>query len=98
MTDDDRHRREDDRMTDDDRLDRTLKALLHDDDPETIERVKHLLRCFLRWYERGRKAGRIVTIGFFTAFGAALFTALVTAFYQGLVEQFQRIARIFTGA
>lgn len=95
--DSERKRRRADNMTDDQRLDAVLRALMHDADPEAIAQVKHVIRCFLRWYGRARTVGRWTMIGFFGALGAALFSALAMAIYQGALEQFNRVVQHFTG-
>ena len=80
------NRRQDDMMTDDERLDRVLHALMHNDDPEAVAQVKHLLRCLLRWYDRARVAGKWSAIGFFSALGGAFFTMVAVAAYQGMSD------------
>lgn len=93
----DRHRREDDKMTDDERLDRIISALMHNDDPEAVARVKHFLRCILRWYDRARTMGRWTAIGFFGALGGLIFTILAAAAFRGVSEGLRAVRSFLFG-
>ena len=92
-----KRRRTDDLMSDDERLDRIITALMHNDDPEAVARVKHLLRCLLRWYDRARTAGRWSAIGFFGALGGAVFTTLAVATYQGINDGIRAVRTFLFG-